>query len=581
MGSDSSDVSTYQSNITKKRHSPAELKAIRHASPDAVKDKENTIILPEPDIRQVPVNVTRRTASQVVPLPPPSNQQQGLSKAKSRVSNRRSKRRVNGGTGSGSDSDEEQPTRVIEAESSRNDQNKRSHENEVAERQMEARLKQENEDVEWQLIDFRQKYHDRPPINKTVIYHEEKLHEYLEECVPEHWESNPTKFLTSRHEVLEDIIQRVETVVLRQCSRFDDLASSDDSQSLRLACVLGRVLRALLLFWPFVTRYEDYKSTVAKQEEASPGSCSDTDNIASPGHWTDVLRRFGDACRIASPTDLVRPFRINDIVVHTMVDRFWDRIIFAMCKASMSVPMHEAIDTSLFETIGQSRQNERLTSSYIDWMTDGVDTSMLEDAIDKWYTTRWTTSDRTRAAREGPVKKSETRVLPNFRSDSTEPPIVSLVLPKLAEGIKRTREVSEEELADLGWHRETQSVGFRECAFTLDGNGMHGGIQSGVLWRCEPAGDGREILKVDMNGIILGVFGLKRGASGAQWWDWVFVGVGVLRERPSGRYWNVRGVSKSEAHALGLPMVGCEHESEKTACIGCLEYWYGVNPWEI
>lgn len=80
---------THESNVAKKRHSPTELKASKRDSVDRSKSEENDIALPEPTFRQVPVNVSRRTDSPVVPMPPPRNTKAGEAKPERRISNRK------------------------------------------------------------------------------------------------------------------------------------------------------------------------------------------------------------------------------------------------------------------------------------------------------------------------------------------------------------------------------------------------------------------------------------------------------------------------------------------------------------
>ncbi|KAK6207075.1 hypothetical protein LQW54_007503 [Pestalotiopsis sp. IQ-011] len=355
-----------------------------------------------------------------------------------------------------------------------------------------------------ELLIFRKGTYDRPPLNKMVIYQQESLQDYLEENSKDDKNGASSSMPGGEAAMsMDSMIDNVEAgVVIIYSQHFGKPKSADKYRFSQVLEVIAGLRRHLHSQVDWIEQDSDSMARIVEM---------------SHPEYEDYVKNIFTHPTLQHPWG-PHHYSFTDTMINFMVEKYWEKIVTATCEFVVRLRTDRPWALSLvnedwMQVIQESRQNGRLSSSYVDWVTTGIDTSMLKDARDKYVRRRGTpdqSCDRT----------DSQEFCPNLMAPRT----VSLALAK-GHSVTRIKEVSEDDLASFGWYRESLSH---------------------PLWRCQPVGVGRDIVKVDVDGKILGLFALKRG--GSDWHDWVLVE--PTDESP--RSPRARPISESEADVLGL-----------------------------
>lgn len=344
------------------------------------------------------------------------------------------------------------------------------------------------------LLIFRKGTYDRPPLNKMVIYQQESLQDYLEENSKGDKNGGSSSMPEGEAAMsMDSMIDNVEAGVVNIYSQhFGKPKSADKHRLSQVLEVIDGLERHLYL-----------KVDYTEQDSDSMARIFET----SHPEYEDYVKNIFTHPTLQHPWG-PHHYSFTDTMINFMVEKYWEKIVTAMHEFAVGL-----VNQDWRQVIKESRESGKLNPSYISWVITGIDTSMLKDARDKYVRRRGT-----------PDQSCDKIDSQEFCPNLTAPRTVSLALAK-GHSVTRIKEVSEDDLAGFGWYRESLSH---------------------PLWRCQPVGVGRDIVKMGVNGNILGLFALKRGSS--DWHDWVLV-------EPNGespKSPRARPISESEADVLGL-----------------------------
>ncbi|ETS78043.1 hypothetical protein PFICI_10105 [Pestalotiopsis fici W106-1] len=545
MDHQSNPTATRQVGATKRHCGPTELKASRKPPADTSSDGEN-VPLSEPPIRQVPVNVTRRTGPAVTVLPPPSNRQQNSGRPERRVTRRDQKRRVDGGEDSDNDSDRDESKRTHEADSGSGIPKKSSHEEqddaesliaatlarERLEREELERMnhahalrnqkhairirdeafsdiiehrqycRQEAAEIKSRLIQFREQYYDCPQLRRAVYRQQELLDVCLQQGLESARLSRSRKLsnisaLPHRLFLEALVVDVLEENIAEQYDQFESIRDlPHDVLSSALTSLWQE--RVVPIIYCELADATDQFITVGDNNILNP-TCQENVRKSIAAVVQSTRRKLIKYCRFGS----------IETMIDVIVNRFWDKVISRMWEAAMSTSRDKWLDEGLgmITFCGKKKIGGSLTKPYIAWLTPGIDAQLFDDLLNRWHErelSEWQTPE--------PDLRQE------FCVNLTEPQTVSLVTAK-GSSIRKLEQLTETDLDSFGWIRSR--------------NGHK-------LWRCEPTTDGCDILKVNVDGEVLGMFCMPRHSD-----KWVVV---EDREKTLSK----RPLEEEEEYALGL-----------------------------
>ncbi|RYP15329.1 hypothetical protein DL765_005785 [Monosporascus sp. GIB2] len=536
------------------------IKTTKSTKPDATSLESHAgarLEPPGPDkLRSVAGGVTRRTDRVERAEPPPSS-----SRVRADVKRERPRRRRQGGAGFGSDSDsdsdDDKPKRNRDDDDPKHISRRKLPESQpqdlpdlpMSEVDVEEqeRLQQlralRNVKEKWEAIDERRRYCRKerwgrekqlldairrmpsgsPTIYQGVIDRDARLREYLDENLYGAIDKIPDESTLTQLTDLEEIVEHVEERMLESCSEFSNPKWLQRPKPMgeRVVSVLQSVEQAcwLSVSTDILTYRRRFRNTEGDDEQFEltydrprgciPEMCRSYMAACYPDriNGTHIREPFIDM--------LSRKYRIK--VIDAMIGSVLDRIgLHMQIQQELEEKWHQRFEgreathinghlTDIYlkwsyrqiqgdpkddwlQRFRESRVNRHLTQPYMDWVFDGVSLGQLDRFRMEWHRVK-----REKALREfrASMASVKIQVEQEFCPDIIQPGAVSLVLVK-GNHPSTVKNVSAEVLESLGWFHEMV-------------NGQR------RYWRCKlsnkgPLGFARDILKVGMDGEVLGAY---------------------------------------------------------------------------
>lgn len=573
---------THQIGDSRSHCVPVDVTASRKDSAYRPSDEDVVISRPMPPFREVPVNVTRKTGPPVAALPPPSNRQQNNITPKRTSSRRHQKRTTDGGNGSDSDSDHNERRLADADDSDAQIRKKRQEKRILGQPRGKTTLTEPRRPLlsmvggTWaEMSQLRQGHranakkflrlvgtyssaqlaesalYDIPPVLKHVVDADELLQVYLDDVLymyARDWTSEDTSAL---RDDMEDIIVSVEEHILSRCespgrSELHDMPRIPRYilllRSLSIlkeeVCLSNEVQREGSFLKELCTHpcghakgsmlpvesercdessargTEQATTLTSRTSQGIGGTPVDSTKIDAQYRVFDMAVR--NSLQSLRPAPIVhRRLNFVEKIIMVIVHHYWEKVTSRLRHSVMLTLVYGSSDHDWLGFIEQSRQHERLTPRYIDWVTAGVNTAKLQNLRLRWRTRKVVNQWKDQMVDIG------ARVSQEFCQDLAKPGTVSLLLVENDRPIG-IKEVSFDDLERSGWYRETQDHKY---------------------WRCKPTGDKKPILKEDMSGRVLGLFGLEPGSQ-----DWIFIEHQLGFQKPQ-----ARAITQMEKTALGIP----------------------------